>query len=90
MSVKENPGSALGISSGQGRGENNKSSGFTIRTPSISLLKGGGVFIGVGEKFTASPAADHGSITIPITISLGRSCLGPQLSLSHDFHQIYT
>ena len=52
--------------------------------PSISLPKGGGAIRGIGEKFAANPVTGTGSMSVPITISPGRSGFGPQLSLSYD------
>jgi len=51
---------------------------------SISLPKGGGAIRGVGEKFAASPVTGTGSMTVPLSLSPGRSGFGPQLSLSYD------
>jgi len=84
MFAKENPGSAPGISSDQGKDDTTKSSEFSIKTTSLSLPKGGGAIKGKGEKFAANPNTGTGSMTIPIATSPGRSGFGPQLSLSYD------
>lgn len=86
ISATEFPGSAPGISSDQGRDrdETTKSSGISIKAPSINLPKGGGAIKGMGEKFTANPVTGTGSMTVPIATSPGRSCFGTQLSLSYD------
>src|SRR5689334_6978073 len=52
--------------------------------PSIALPKGGGAIHGIGEKFAANPVTGTGSMTIPISVSPGRSGFAPQLSLSYD------
>ncbi|MDX2424780.1 MAG: SpvB/TcaC N-terminal domain-containing protein [Cycloclasticus sp.] len=52
--------------------------------PSISLPKGGGAINGIGEKFSASPVTGTGSISVPLSVSPGRSGFGPQLSLSYN------
>jgi RHS repeat-associated protein len=38
----------------------------------------------MGEKFAANPVTGTGSMSVPISISPGRSGFGPQLSLSYD------
>jgi hypothetical protein len=38
----------------------------------------------MGEKFAANPVTGTGSLSIPISVSPGRSGFGPQLSLSYD------
>ena len=50
----------------------------------ISLPKGGGAVRGIGEKFAANPVNGTGSLTVPVTLSPGRSGFGPALSLSYD------
>ena len=52
--------------------------------PSISLPKGGGAIRGMGEKFGVNPATGTGSMTVPLSVSPGRSGFGPQLSISYD------
>ncbi len=52
--------------------------------PAVSLPKGGGAIRGLGEKFGANPATGTGSMTVPITVTPGRSGFNPQLSLSYD------
>ena len=52
--------------------------------PAISLPKGGGAVRGIGEKFAANPVNGTGSLTVPVTLSPGRSGFGPALSLSYD------
>jgi RHS repeat-associated protein len=53
-------------------------------TPSISLPTGGGAIRGIGEKFAANPVTGTGSMSIPLTVSSGRSDFGPELTLSYD------
>ncbi len=55
-----------------------------LRTPSISLPKGGGAVRGLGEKFAANPVSGTGSMTVPIATSTSRSGFGPQLTLSYS------
>src|SRR5215475_11031071 len=57
---------------------------FGIKTPQITLPKGGGAISGIGEKFAANPLTGTGSMTVPIAVSPGRSGFGPQLTLSYD------
>ena len=52
--------------------------------PQISLPVGGGAIRGIGEKFATNPVTGTASLTVPITLSQGRSSFGPQLSLSYD------
>src|SRR4030095_596804 len=54
------------------------------QTPSIILPRGGGAIRGIGEKFAANPVTGTGSMTVPLTISPGRTNFGPQLSLAYD------
>ena|GEM_PF-3878109 len=60
---------------------------FFVKSPAISLPKGGGAIRGIGEKFTATPVTGTGNMTIPIALTSGRSDFGPQLSLSYDSAQ---
>src|SRR3954469_24594032 len=53
-------------------------------SPSINLPKGGGAIRGIDEKFAANPVTGTGSMSVPITVSLGRSGLGPHLSLAYN------
>ncbi len=55
-----------------------------IKSPTISLPKGGGAIRGIGEKFAANPVTGTGSMSVPISTSPGRSGFDPQLSLSYD------
>lgn len=57
---------------------------FGVAAPSLSLPKGGGAIKGIGEKFAANPVTGTGSMTIPLSISPGRSGFGPQLALAYD------
>ena len=57
---------------------------FGVAAPQLSLPKGGGAVLGIGEKFAANPVTGTGSISVPIATSPGRSGFGPQLSLSYD------
>ena len=52
--------------------------------PVLSLPKGGGAIRGIGEKFAANPVTGTGSMTIPLSVSPGRSGFGPELALSYD------
>jgi PAS domain S-box-containing protein len=52
--------------------------------PAIAVPRGGGAIRGIGEKFGVNPVTGTASLTIPLTVSPGRSGFGPQLSLSHD------
>ena len=56
----------------------------TSSMPAISIPKGGGAIRDIGEKFSINPVTGTGSLSIPISISPGRSNFGPQLSLSYD------
>src|SRR6266436_6607152 len=73
-------GSSTATTSGALSAEEN--SAFTA--PQISLPKGGGAIRGIGEKFAANAVTGTGSLTIPITLSPGRSGFGPQISLTYD------
>ncbi|ULL16718.1 toxin [Paenibacillus sp. H1-7] len=55
-----------------------------LKSPAISLPKGGGAIRGIGEKFAANPVTGTGSMSVPIAVSPGRSGFGPQLALSYD------
>jgi len=63
--------------------ESNTDSG-KLRPPSTSHPKVGGAIRGIGEKFSANPVTETGSLSVPIATSPGRSGFGPQLSLSYD------
>jgi RHS repeat-associated protein len=52
--------------------------------PAVSLPKGGGALKGIGEKFAANPVTGTGSLTIPLSLSPGRSGFTPALTLSYD------
>lgn len=54
------------------------------KVPTLSLPKGGGALKGIGEKFGSNPVTGTGTMTIPITVSPGRSGFGPQFDLSYD------
>jgi len=56
----------------------------TVQAPAISLPKGGGAIRGMGEKFAANPVTGTGSMSVPISVSPGRSGFAPQLALSYD------
>jgi hypothetical protein len=73
----------------QGRGDTTNGQQATTEKsfatpPAISLPKGGGAILGMGEKFAANPVTGTGSTTVPLAISPGRSGFGPELSLSYD------
>jgi len=70
-----------GKSAGQGNQLFNPS---PFAAPSISLPKGGGAIRGIGENFSAHPVTGTASMTVPITVSPGRSNSPPQLLHSHD------
>lgn len=59
-----------------------ESSPFT--PPQISLPKGGGAIRGIGEKFQTNAATGTGKLTVPLSVSPGRSGFGPDLLLSYD------
>jgi RHS repeat-associated protein len=67
---------------GAGAGTSISSSGGSI--PAISLPKGGGAILGIGEKIAANPVTGTAALTVPLATSPGRSGFGPQLSLSYD------
>lgn len=52
--------------------------------PVLSLPKGGGSIAGIGEKFNVNAVNGTCSLTVPISVSPGRSGFGPTLSLSYD------
>jgi hypothetical protein len=56
--------------------------GSQVRTPAVSLPRGGGAIRGIGEKFAANLVTGMGSLSVPILTWPGRSGFGPQLSLS--------
>ncbi len=70
-------------SSAHGEADSQSNSSF-VKTPTISLPKGGGAIRGIGEKFAANPVTGTGSMTVPLATSPGRSGFGPQLSLTYD------
>jgi RHS repeat-associated protein len=55
-----------------------------LKSPQISLPRGGGAIRGIGEKFGTNPITGTGSMTVPIATSPGRGGFGPQLALSYD------
>jgi RHS repeat-associated protein len=69
-------------SAAQGRQDGEQS--FLVKTPRLSMPKGGGAIRGIGEKFAANPVTGTGSMSVPIATSPGRSGFGLQLSLSYD------
>ena len=52
------------------------------RPLSISAAKRGGAASGIGEKFSAIPVTDTGTITLPFATSPGHPRLGPRLNLT--------
>src|SRR5215470_4098079 len=70
----------VGVQQSAGDQHNKNNAGL----PTISLPKGGGAIRGIGEKFAANPVTGTGSMTVPISVSPGRSGFGPQLALSYD------
>jgi RHS repeat-associated protein len=67
---------------GQAGGDGN-APGFAA-PPAVALPKGGGAIRGIGEKFAANPVLGTASLTVPVTVSPGRSGFTPQLTLSYD------
>ena len=57
---------------------------FQVAAPSLALPKGGGAIRGIGEKFSANPVTGTGTLSVPISVSPGRSGFGPQLTLTYD------
>ena len=57
---------------------------FRLTPPQVSLPKGGGAIRSMGEKFSVNAVTGTSSLTVPITLSPGRSGFGPSLSLSYD------
>jgi RHS repeat-associated protein len=57
---------------------------FQVKSPAISIPKGGGAIRGIGEKFAANSVTGTGTMTVPIIASPSRSGVTPQLSLSYD------
>lgn len=55
-----------------------------VGVPAISLPKGGGAIRGIGETFQANPVTGTATMSVPVSISPGRSGFGPQLALSYD------
>ncbi|MEV5745366.1 SpvB/TcaC N-terminal domain-containing protein [Microbispora rosea] len=55
-----------------------------LAAPSLSLPKGGGAIRGIGEKLSANPVTGTGTVSVPISISPGRSGFGPRLELGYD------
>jgi hypothetical protein len=58
---------------------------FTVSTPRLELLKGGGAIRGIAEKIGASPIDGTGALSVPIATNPGRSGFAPQLSLNYGF-----
>jgi RHS repeat-associated protein len=52
--------------------------------PRVTLPKGGGAIHGMGEKFSVNPVAGTAGLTLPLTLSPGRSGFTPPLQLSYD------
>jgi RHS repeat-associated protein len=57
---------------------------FGLKTPTVSLPKGGGALGGIGEKYSANPVTGTGALSIPLPISPGRGGSMLQLSLRYD------
>ncbi len=75
------------MAEGKGLKGNRKASALAtnqVSAPTISLHKGGGAILSIGEKFAANPVTDSGSLAVSIDTSSGRSEFGPQLSLSSN------
>ncbi|HET8774379.1 MAG TPA: SpvB/TcaC N-terminal domain-containing protein, partial [Thermoanaerobaculia bacterium] len=90
MSEREKGGRAKEGGRGEGRdrearGREERSSELDLpRLPSLSLPKGGGAIRGMGEKFQANAPTGTAGLSIPVSVSPGRSGFGPSLSLSYD------
>lgn len=63
---------------------NPSQSDFQISPPSVALPKGGGAIRGIGEKFSVNSSNGTGTLSVPISLSPGRSGFGPQLALQYD------
>ena len=70
--------------SADGRTQQQAAQGSDLKVPAITLPKGGGAIRGVGEKFAANPVNGSGGMSVPLALSPGRACFGPQLELSYD------
>ena len=61
--------------------------GNSAVAPQISLPKGGGAIRGIGESFTVNSVNGTGSLSVPITLSQGRTGSTPELTLSYNSGQ---
>ena len=52
--------------------------------PHVTLPKGGGAIHGIGEKFSVNAVTGTSGLSLPLSLSSGRSGLTPQLQLSYD------
>jgi len=73
-----------GLPSVEQANQESKNDNFQVKSPAISLPKGGGVIRGIGGKFASNPVTGTGLMSIPIATSPERSGFGPQLLLSYD------
>jgi RHS repeat-associated protein len=71
-------------SSGEPKVESVSKGQSPFSAPAVSLPKGGGAIHSIGEKFAANPVTGTGSMSVPISVSPGRSGLSPQLSISYN------
>lgn len=55
-----------------------------MAAPALSLPKGGGAVRGIGEKLAANPVTGTGTVSVPLSVSPGRSGFGPDLELRYD------
>jgi RHS repeat-associated protein len=60
------------------------SDNFRLNPPQLALPKGGGAIRSMGEKFSVNAVTGTAALTVPISLSPGRSGFGPELSLSYD------
>ncbi|MEU9662852.1 DUF4951 domain-containing protein [Streptomyces chartreusis] len=52
--------------------------------PTIAVPKGGAALRGMGETFSANPATGTCTLTVPVTVTSGRSGFSPTLALRYD------
>ena len=57
---------------------------FRLNPPQVALPKGGGAIRSMGEKFSVNAVTGTAALTVPISLSPGRSGFGPERSLSYD------
>jgi hypothetical protein len=69
---------------GRGGQQDKRSSRFSDPLPRVTLPRGGGAIRGVGEKFSVNAVSGTAALTVPLTLSPGRSGFTPSLELSYD------